>query len=56
MLRPWVRHIHIRDITLEKDKARDALPGEGELPIASLLDRLESSSFKGPVSLEWELQ
>jgi sugar phosphate isomerase/epimerase len=33
---------------------RDALPGEGVLPVSDLLDELARDGFAGAVSFEWE--
>lgn len=51
-IRPWVRHIHIKDGTA--NKAAYTLPGRGDFPLSKLLAELKRSRFNGPVSLEWE--
>lgn len=58
MLKPWVRHIHVKDAV--RDSAahkglRYVLPGKGDFPIHPLLAALKRDRFTGPVSLEWEL-
>ena len=58
ILKPWVRHIHLKDAARDasaKGGLRDVLPGHGELPVLPLLDRLAQDGYAGPVSLEWEL-
>jgi len=57
-LRPWVRHIHIKDLAADPaspEKLRYVVPGEGIVPIPALLELLERERFAGAVSLEWEL-
>ncbi|MFV0337863.1 MAG: sugar phosphate isomerase/epimerase family protein [Chthoniobacterales bacterium] len=55
LLKPWVRHIHVKDSISKEGKVQHTLPGEGEVLVAPLLDLLERDGFKGPISLEWEL-
>lgn len=50
-LKPWVRHIHVKD-GLADDHL--TLPGKGVVPVKELLRLLEEDGFEGPVHLEWE--
>jgi sugar phosphate isomerase/epimerase len=54
MLKPFVRHIHIKDGLRCGESFRYTLPGEGQVPILSLLAILERDEFSGVVSFEWE--
>lgn len=47
---PLIRHVHIRD----KNERGLTLPGEGTMPIRAVTDFLESVSYGGVFSLEWE--
>lgn len=51
-LRPFVRHVHVKDAKLPDYGF--VLPGEGDAPMKELIDVLEADGFEGPVSLEWE--
>ncbi|MFW5845473.1 MAG: sugar phosphate isomerase/epimerase family protein [Planctomycetota bacterium] len=57
-IRQQVVHIHIKD-SLRQANAQFpytyVLPGAGDFPLASLLQRLRADGYRGPVSLEWEL-
>jgi sugar phosphate isomerase/epimerase len=56
-LRPHVKHIHVKDSVREPIMQYGYTykrPGEGELPLAALLRRLEADGYDGAVSLEWE--
>ena len=56
-IRPLVAHIHVKD-SVSRPSARHpvtyVLPGDGEFPIARLLDVLRTDNYSGPLSLEWE--
>jgi sugar phosphate isomerase/epimerase len=57
MLKPLVRHIHIKDAvkdTTTPKGLKHVLPGSGEMPVVPLLEALDRDGFSGPVSLEWE--
>jgi len=53
---PRIAHIHVKDgLGAGADgKARYALFGGGQFPLASLLETLQAEGFRGPVSVEWE--
>ncbi len=56
-LGPHVRHVHLKD-SIGVPSARHpftyVLPGQGEMPVASVLELLSREGFSGAVSLEWE--
>lgn len=47
---PYIRHIHLKDIKSEIL----VLPGEGELPLAEMVQSLTHRGYEGYFSLEWE--
>lgn len=47
---PFVRHVHVKDANAENL----TLPGDGEIPIRSIMENLLSDGYKGAFSLEWE--
>ena len=51
-IKPYVKHVHIKDFS----DARGALclPGEGDIPLASIMHRLLLDGYDGFFSLEWE--
>jgi sugar phosphate isomerase/epimerase len=53
-IRPWIRHVHIKDY--HRADGRQCLPGNGDLPLSPILRQLEADGFDGFVSLEWERQ
>jgi sugar phosphate isomerase/epimerase len=56
-LRPFVRHVHVKDSVREPILPYPytyRLPGEGDLPPDALLHRLAADGYEGCVSLEWE--
>ena len=51
----YIRHVHVRDSLAEADGSLTfQLIGEGELPIDSLMQALESVNYDDYVSLEWD--
>lgn len=50
--RSLIRHIHIKD--QQNSPKKLTLPGEGELPISAIVERLLADRFEGYFSLEWE--
>ena len=54
-LRPWIRHIHVKDSAPAADGKRAyVLPGHGDFPFAELDALLRSDAYDGVLSLEWE--
>ena len=56
-IKSHVVHIHVKD-SMARPSGRHSftyvLPGEGEFPMAPLLDALRTDRFAGAISLEWE--
>jgi len=56
---PWIKHVHIKD-SIAKPSTRHpytyVLPGDGEVPLAEVVEVLHVHQFTGMVSLEWERQ
>jgi len=52
LIRPYVHHVHIKDHL--RDGFRLTLPGEGDIPIRTIVDRLIADGYEGCFSLEWE--
>ncbi|HWQ58121.1 MAG TPA: AMP-binding protein, partial [Clostridia bacterium] len=50
----YVKHVHVKDSAAEGEKRAFRLPGEGELPMAELMNALASINYDGFISLEWD--
>lgn len=56
-IRDWVPHIHVKDSIPNSEKRggiQYIMPGEGDMPLETLLVKLVDDGFDGTVSLEWE--
>lgn len=53
-LRSRIRHVHLKDCTLENGKPKLCLPGEGVLPLKAMVKRLQEDGYRGFYSFEWE--
>jgi len=53
-LKKYIRHTHIKDLTIVDGKAHYVLLGKGEAPILSAIDLLRKDNYKGFYSFEWE--
>jgi len=53
-MKPYIRHLHTKDHRRENGAFILTLPGEGEIPIIEIIQKLEADGFKGFYSLEWE--
>jgi sugar phosphate isomerase/epimerase len=53
-IRKWVRHTHIKDISLAGGKETYTLFGEGDVPALETIDLLAKNDYKGYYSFEWE--
>ena len=54
-LKPWIRHIHIKDGIHENGKLHHLCAvGEGHLPLRQIIAMLEKDGYQGYYSLEWE--
>ncbi len=49
----YIKYTHIKDSVMVGDKVSYRMLGEGDLPVAKLLDALRSINYEGYVSLEW---
>lgn len=51
-IRPFIRHVHIKDVR-DADGAL-TLPGQGDIPLTEILAVMQSDGYTGLFSLEWE--
>jgi sugar phosphate isomerase/epimerase len=49
-----VAHVHVKDAVWQDDEWRFVLLGDGELPVAALIDRLALRGYAGYISVDWE--
>lgn len=52
LIRPHIRHVHIKDHL--RPSHRLTLPGQGDIPIRAIVERLLADGYAGCFSLEWE--
>lgn len=52
-LRPYIRHVHIKDSVLHDGKVEYRMMGYGDMPVLESLQALDASGYKGYISLEW---
>lgn len=52
LLRPWIRHVHLKDAILKDGKAQGVAQGKGLLDTAGQLFALAEDGYSGYVSLE----
>ncbi len=50
----FVKHVHMKDALHTEDGLEYTLMGEGELPIAEIMNALRSVNYDGYISLEWD--
>ena len=50
-MRPYIRHVHIKD---KKTSGGLVLTGEGDVPILPIVERMLADGFNGYFSFEWE--
>jgi sugar phosphate isomerase/epimerase len=53
-LKPYIRHTHIKDLTIENGKEKYVLLGTGIVPIFQAIDLLYDNGYPGYYSFEWE--
>lgn len=53
-LHPYIRHTHIKDLTLNGTDVRYVLLGQGQAPFAEALRALVAGGYAGYYSFEWE--
>lgn len=49
----YIRHVHVKDSRMEKEKIRYCLLGQGDVPVQEALDLLKRNGYSGYLSLEW---
>jgi sugar phosphate isomerase/epimerase len=54
VLKPYVRHTHIKDLKIENGKEEYVLLGTGIVPIFQAIDLLYKNDYPGFYSFEWE--
>ena len=52
-LKPWLRHVHIKDSVEMDGKIIYRMLGEGDIPVKACVDALRSGGYDGYYSLEW---
>ena len=53
-LKPYIRHVHVKDAVKSGGKLNYAFYGKGEVPIIKAVDALRDDRYKGFYSFEWE--
>ncbi|MGD9677023.1 MAG: sugar phosphate isomerase/epimerase family protein [Vulcanibacillus sp.] len=53
ILKPFIKHLHIKDSIMENGKIEYKMVGNGDVPLKSVLDMLKRDNYAGYVSLEW---
>jgi sugar phosphate isomerase/epimerase len=54
VLKPFIRHTHIKDLKIENGKEEYVLLGSGIVPIFQAIDLLNKNQYSGYYSFEWE--
>jgi sugar phosphate isomerase/epimerase len=54
VLKPYIRHTHIKDLKIENNKEEYVLLGTGIVPIFQAIDLLYKNNYPGYYSFEWE--
>jgi len=52
-LKPYIKHIHIKDSKIENGCVKYKMLGYGDVPVERVLQLLKQHEFEGYVSLEW---
>jgi len=53
-LKPYIRHVHLKDSKLSGDKRGYVLTGQGDVPVKETVRALVKNGYKGYYNLEWE--
>ena len=54
LIRPAIRHVHVKDCVISGENLAVKLPGEGAVNISDVVARLERDGYEGYYSFEWE--
>ncbi|MDR3239820.1 MAG: AMP-binding protein [Clostridiales bacterium] len=49
----YIKYVHVKDSVIENGQTRYRLMGEGDMPFDRFFGALDSTNYKGVVSLEW---
>jgi fatty-acyl-CoA synthase len=52
-LKPWIKHVHIKDSVFEQGQTAYRMFGQGNIPVREILHLLQSRQYPGYVVLEW---
>ncbi len=52
-LKPFIRHVHLKDSVWEGERIRYKMAGQGDLPLARCVGLLKNGGYDGFYSLEW---
>lgn len=52
-IKPWIRHIHLKDSVMEAGQVKYKMLGYGDVPVREALALLKKDDFSGYVVLEW---
>jgi len=53
-LKPYIRHVHVKDARIVAGKHQYVQVGQGEAPLRAAIDVLKAGSYEGYYSFEWE--
>jgi len=53
-IKPWVKHTHFKDCYKKDGEYAICLPGDGDVPMREVYERLNADGYPGWYSLEWE--
>ncbi len=53
-LKPYIRHVHVKDARIVAGKPQYVLLGEGEAPLREAINALKAGRYDGYYSFEWE--
>lgn len=53
-IKPYIRHIHVKDVSLIDGQWKNVLPGQGAVDMAAIVALLEAGGYEGYYSFEWE--
>lgn len=53
VLKPWIKHLHIKDSIVEEGKIHYRMFGYGDIPLNKVIENLTIDDYQGYVVLEW---